>query len=107
MSMLEINGYFFEWDELKNIKKQIKHDVSFEMAATIWELPELILDVPDKRNDYGEDRWIAIGQLPHDRRLVILIAYCDRDDNIRIISARFAESDEESTYRKALLGRKS
>jgi uncharacterized DUF497 family protein len=106
MSMLEVNGYFFEWDDIKNIDNQIKHDVSFEMAATIWELPELILDVPDNRRDYGEDRWIAMGQLPHDRRLVILIAYCDRDENIRIISARFAEIDEESMYRKALLGKK-
>lgn len=91
--------------DIKNVDNQIKHDVSFEMAATIWELPELILDVPDNRKAYVEDRWIAMGQLPHDRRLVILIAYCDRDENIRIISARFAEGDEESTYRKALLGK--
>ena len=103
MSVMEINGYFFEWDDAKNISNQIKHNISFEMAATIWDLPELILDIPDNRKNYEEDRWIAIGQMPHDRRLVILIAYCDRDDNIRIISARFAESDEESNYRKVML----
>ena len=107
MSMLEINGYIFDWDESKNIDNQIKHDISFEMAATIWELPELIMDIPDKRKVYKEDRWIAMGQLPHDRRLVVLIAYCDRDEEIRIISARFAENDEEATYRKALRGIKS
>ena len=42
MAKIEINGYSFEWDEDKNIANQIVHDLSFEMAATIWELPELI-----------------------------------------------------------------
>lgn len=105
MSRLTINGYSFDWDEDKNISNQINHDLSFELAATIWEHPELIWDVPDSRKHYKEERWIAFGQLPHDQRLVILVAYTDRDDDIRIISARYAETDEEINYRKTIRGK--
>jgi uncharacterized DUF497 family protein len=97
-----VNGFSFDWDEDKNIANQIAHDLSFELAATIWELPELIREIPDTRRRQPEERWIAIGQLPFDRRLVVLVAYCDRDDDIRIISARFTEGDEEPNYRKNL-----
>ena len=99
MSRLTINGFQFEWDEDKNISNQIKHNLSFELAATIWETPELVREIPDNRRDYEEERWIAFGQLPHDRRLVVLVAYCDRDEDIRIITARYAETDEEINYR--------
>ena len=104
MSKLELNGYTFDWDEEKNIDNQIKHGISFELAATIWEIPELIIDIADKRKIYKEDRWISFGQLPHDRRLVALVAYTDVDEDIRIISARYAEGDEEPNYRKAIKG---
>ena len=106
MSRLIINGFSFDWDEDKNLTNQIDHDLSFELAATIWELPELVREIPDNRKRYKEERWIAFGQLPHDRRLVVLVAYCDREDDIRIISARYAEGDEEPNYRKSIRGTK-
>ena len=104
MAKIAINGFSFDWDETKNIDNQIKHDLSFELAATIWEMPELIREFPDNRKHYKEERWIAFGLLPHDQRLVVLVAYCDQDDDIRIISARFAEGDEEPNYRKTIRG---
>ncbi len=100
MPKLTVNGFTFDWDEDKNISNQIKHNLSFELAATIWELPELVREIPDNRHDYDEERWIAFGQLPHDRRMVVLVAYCDRNEEIRIITARYAEKDEEANYRK-------
>ena len=106
MPKLEINGYTFDWDEDKNIINQVKHGISFELAATIWAIPEYIIDIEDKRRHYKEVRWIAFGQLPHDRRLVVLVAYTDVDEDIRIISARYAEGDEEPNYRKTIRGMK-
>ncbi len=101
MGKLQIGNFEFDWDEEKNASNVIYHDgLSFEVAATIWFHPDRVLDIPDERFDYGEDRWIALGPLPHDERLVVVVAYCDRSDKIRIISARYAEQKEEKAYRR-------
>ncbi len=83
----------FEWDEQKcqvNIKK---HGIDFIDIPELFEGDSIIL--PDERFNYGETRFIAIGIL---RNHVIVVAYTERIENIRIISARRATKNEQTYY---------
>lgn len=101
MHKLKIGEFLFDWDENKNKNNITKHNgLSFETAATIWAYPDDVLDIADHRFDYGEHRWIALGPLPQDSRLIVVVAYCDRNDVIRLISARYAEAQEEKAYHR-------
>lgn len=90
----------FEWDEAKRRSNLGKHGVDFEQAIHMF--AGAVIEWRDERHDYGEARWIALGEL--DRR-VLVIVYADRGDVRRIISARKANAREQRTYRQALAGR--
>jgi uncharacterized DUF497 family protein len=91
----------FKWDERKNQSNIIKHGFDFEDAYRIFNLPMLI-DL-DEKEDYGEDRYIAIGIL--DGRLVVVV-YTEPDEEIiRIISLRKALSYERKRYEQYLKNR--
>ncbi len=84
----------FEWDEAKNAANIAKHGVSFEDAVRIFERETLTF--PDDRFDYGEQRSISIGLV---RSLaVIVVAHVDREEVVRIISARPATRKERRLY---------
>jgi uncharacterized DUF497 family protein len=70
--------------------------ISFPEAVSAFDDPHGF-EAFDDREDYGEDRWVWFGRLAG-RMLIIAIAFTERGDRIRIISARPAESDEESAY---------
>jgi uncharacterized protein len=53
------------------------------------------LSVEDNRIDYGETRWITIGQL--DRRMVVPV-WTERPGERRIISMRKANEREQAIY---------
>ena len=59
------------------------------------DVPELfdgdVIILPDERFDYGEHRFIVIGIL---KNQVLVVAYTERGNNIRIISARKATKNE-------------
>ncbi|HMQ58158.1 MAG TPA: BrnT family toxin [Rhizobiaceae bacterium] len=83
----------FEWDETKARKNLRKHGVSFDDAARAlrdMSSVELRSEVDD-----GEFRslWLAMGP-----RGVLAIVFTDRDDRIRITSARKANRYEEAIY---------
>src|SRR5689334_22432137 len=86
---LRIEAEMFEWDSAKQALNLKKHGVDFEDAIGIWEGP--VLEWPDTRHDYGEDRFIATGEV--DGR-VLLIVYTPRGEARRMISARRASRDE-------------
>lgn len=91
----------FEWDEAKNQSNIHKHGLDFADAREIFTMPMLI--APDDREDYGEDRWIAIGLL---RSNVVVVVYVQRDqDVIRIISLRKALTHERTEYEQILKDR--
>ncbi len=48
----------------------------------------------EEHSDYDEERYIAIGLVNE----VLYVVYTDREDHIRIISARRAEPIEERLY---------
>ena len=51
----------FEWDENKNKSNIDKHGIDFNDAKLIFDNPIIVKE--DKKNEYGEKRWIAIGLL--------------------------------------------
>jgi uncharacterized DUF497 family protein len=88
----------FEWDEEKNQINIRKHGLSFADAWRMFNAP--MLTKLDDRQEYGEDRWIAIGLL--DTRVVVLI-YTERsEDSIHIISLRKAKTYERKQYEQVI-----
>ena len=49
----------------------------------------------DDRYSYGEQRCVTLGML---RNVVVVIAYTERNDRIRIISMRKATKNEQKIY---------
>lgn len=83
----------FEWDEEKNTKNRIKHKISFETAAHVFDDPECI-EMYDFEHSISEDRYIALGKVGE----VLFVVYTERKDAVRLISARFATKAERRIY---------
>lgn len=88
----------FEWDEAKNEANIRKHGIDFIDVADIFNHPMLTLR--DDRENYGEERWIAIGWI---QALIGVVVYTERrGDVIRIISARKATGYEVRRYEQSI-----
>jgi len=85
----------FEWDSRKARSNLAKHGVSFEEVATVFGDP-LSLTIPDPEHSVTEPRHIVMGKAFNGKLLVVV--HTDRDDNIRIISARRASRRERRFY---------
>ena len=83
----------FEWDDKKRLSNLEKHKINFTDVVQLFKKPYLTKE--DKRKDYGEKRWIALG-IVNDKIVVAVFTY--RKQNIRIISARKANKIERSIY---------
>ncbi|CAN5504679.1 BrnT family toxin [soil metagenome] len=96
--------YNFEWDDRKAKANLRKHNVGFELAATIFRDPNL-LSVPDEEHSESEERLITIG-LDETQSLLVLVHKLERADQhvsiIRIISARKATKGETKTHEKGI-----
>jgi uncharacterized DUF497 family protein len=88
-------GLIFEWDEDKAEINRAKHAISFEEASTVF-IDEFAGTIDDPLHSDDEERFITIG-LSLDRRLLVIV-HTDRDDRIRIISARLATKLERRAY---------
>ena len=64
-----MNDDDFEWHPRKAIRNYVDHGISFNVAREVFDDPGHI-DVPDDRDDYGEDRFVASGRVK-DRILVV------------------------------------
>lgn len=84
----------FEWDDNKAAANFAKHGVRFETARGIFRDP-FAVEFRDRREAYGEERYIIIG-MAHGR--LLFVAYTMRGEIIRIISARAAEPFEKRYY---------
>ena len=84
-----------EFDPAKDEANRAKHGVSLQAATSFdW---DTALEREDDRFDYGEARFVAIGQI--DARLyVIVFAEGSDDDTVRVISLRPAEKHETRYY---------
>ena len=79
----------FTWDERKRKLNLAKHGIDFADAPAIFEGP--LVTVEDKRESYGEARYVALGLLHH---IVVSLVYTEREDQVRIISIRKALKHE-------------
>lgn len=86
----------FEWDEEKAIANEQKHGVGFKTAVRVFLDPNWLEDYDSEHGD-DEERWIAIGLV--DSRL-LMVVYTERNEAIRIISARKATKNEQKAYYK-------
>jgi uncharacterized protein len=84
----------FEWDEARLPRNYAKHGVSFETATGVFK-DSFGVERLDDREDYGEDRYILIGTA---EGAVLTVVYVERNDRIRIISARQATKREQDDY---------
>jgi hypothetical protein len=88
----------FEWDAAKAAVNLKKHRVGFQEAATVLE-DVLSTTFPDKAHSTDERRFVTIGASELGRLLVV--AHTERNDTIRIISARRATRRSEHSMSKA------
>ena len=85
----------FEWDPNKARSNLRKHKVSFEEAVTALSDP-MAATGADPDHSIGEDRHVTFGVSEQNRLLVV--AYMERGDTVRIISARMASKGERQIY---------
>lgn len=83
----------FEWDERKNRLNIEKHGIALSDSVQVFE--RLLLIRLDERKDYGEPRWIALGNL--DGTVVVLV-FTRRGGTIRAISMRRGDKHERQIY---------
>jgi uncharacterized protein len=88
----------FEWDERKNRANQRKHGVSFEEARSAF-LDENARVLPDPEHSEEEERFVLLGLSTSLRVLVVCHCYRQKEEVIRIISARKADREEQRQYR--------
>ena len=79
----------FEWDEAKSDANLAQRGFGFDFAARIFEGP--VIECPDNRRNYGEERTIALGCVDGEWLVVV---YTWRGEVRRIISARRASRKE-------------
>ena len=87
----------FEWNPDKARSNIDKHGVSFDEASTVFE-DVLSLTMPDPLHSEDEDRFVLTG-MSHRNRLLVVV-HTDRNDRIRIITARPAMRRERIQYEK-------
>jgi uncharacterized DUF497 family protein len=88
-------GLIFKWDKKKEKQNVTKHNVSFKEASTVFR-DELSLTIDDPIHSDEENRLIIIGESIEHRLLVVV--HTERNDYIRIISARKATKIERRYY---------
>ncbi len=84
-----------EWDENKAATNLSKHGVSFDEAKTVFDDP-LFIAFGDPDHSIGEKRLIVMGESSKGRLLVV--AYTERSQVTRLISAREATRKERRFY---------
>ncbi len=89
----------FAWDPKKAASNLKRHGVSFEEALTVFANP-LARIFDDEDQPVEERREIIIGHSAHDR--VLVICFTEREDVVRIISARKATKNERKDYEEGV-----
>jgi len=88
---MELN---FEWDENKAASNIRKHGIDFNEARQVFE-DDFAVDKVDDSMEYDEDRFIITGLM---NGYLITVIYTERNDALRLISARKASKYEERKY---------
>ncbi|HMD48658.1 MAG TPA: BrnT family toxin [Bryobacteraceae bacterium] len=67
----------------------------FELATTVFRDP-FAIEWIDDREEYGEERFVMLGMA--EGQVLLYVAYTERANRIRIISARRATQIEQDYY---------
>lgn len=89
----------FDWDENKAKINLDKHQVSFDEATSVFDDP-LFLIFADIDHSINEKRFIIMRESARGKLLVV--AYTEREDITRLISARLATTKERKAYESEL-----
>ena len=85
----------FDWNPRKTKRNLTKHKVSFEEATTVF-LDPLSATGDDPDHSDEENRFITVGLSSSGRLLTV--SHTDREDSIRIITARRSTKEEREVY---------
>jgi uncharacterized protein len=85
----------FEWNESKAERNLAKHGVSFEEAKTVFDDP-LYVDFYDPDHSEDEERYLILGE--SNQKRLLIVSYTERENSIRIISAREVTRTERAAY---------
>ncbi len=83
----------FEWDEAKRLTNLRKHGIDFIEVPALFDGDTVTVE--DDRYSYGEQRFVTFGLL---QGRVVAVVHTEREECIRIISARKATNYEQRTY---------
>ncbi len=85
----------FAWDPTKAAGNIQKHKVSFEEAKSVFE-DQLAINFEDAEHSETEVREFLVGH--SDRSRLLLVCFTERQDGIRLISARPVTYLERQDY---------
>jgi uncharacterized DUF497 family protein len=88
-------AFEFQWDADKAAANVRKHGVTFSEAATAFRDP-LSATIEDAAHSGEEQRYVLFGMSERGRLLAVM--HTERDEVIRIISARKATRAEQKEY---------
>lgn len=83
----------FIWHEPKRQANLKKHEMDFADAERVFAGPTFTFE--DDREDYGEQRWVTLGLLG---AKVVVIVHTETAEEIRVISIREADKDEQLLF---------
>jgi hypothetical protein len=84
-----------EWDPEKAKSNLKKHGISFEEAATALSDP-MAATGADPDHSISEERYVTFGVSEKGR--LVVVSHTEKDETIRIISARKASKGEKELY---------
>lgn len=84
----------FTWNNQKNQDNIRKHGISFDTAKYVFGDPFRI-ELYDNKHSDDEERFIVIGYVAD---VALLVVYTEKEDEIRLISARKAMRHEVEVY---------
>ncbi len=85
----------FSWDRDKNVTNAAKHGVDFQEALTVFR-DRLAAIFDDEWHSDDEHREIIVGHSERSRLLIVV--FTEREDSVRIISARKATRREVEAH---------
>jgi uncharacterized DUF497 family protein len=89
----------FEWDENKNKLNLKKHKIDFDEAKTVfYDSNARIINDPEHSDE--EERFLLLGFSLNFKILIVCHCFRNDDKNIRIISARKADKQEQKYYKE-------
>lgn len=84
----------YTYDKTKKALNLKKHGLDFDNAKQVIESAKTVT-FEDNRFDYGEQRYITLGLL---QGILVVIVTSETDNEIRIISMRKADKNEQAIY---------